>query len=134
MQTETERRSQRSNEPDEATQHQLEQVLRDFDLDTCILADAKGNLLQAPGRNPGLERALAAEAPKLAQNSTCRLMFSRLAHHQPSIRPNQITACEFRLQGAAYYVVGVGAMSAMRDVGVCRAILGIRRIRRQASA
>src|SRR5690606_306138 len=98
-----------------------------------ILADESGRLIGSPGRFPEFEEALAREAARLAHGSTCRLLFARL-NRVHRVRPNQVSAFEFRTHGTRYYVAAVGSMTAMREVGLLRAILGIRRIRREAAA
>lgn len=122
-----EKRRRRSADPLTATRYQLEQVVEDFDLDTCILVDDTGRLVQAPGLYPEFEEALAREAPRLANGSTCRLLYARL-NKTHRVRPNQVSAFEFRTRGKRMFVAGVGSMSTMREVGLLRAILGIRRI------
>lgn len=134
METSEERRNRRSADPTVATKFQLEQVLHDFDLDSVVLADEAGRLIQSAGRDESFQSALARETPRLAIGSHCRLLFARLSKVKPSIRANQISACEFRNDGKRYYVATVGAMTTMRDVGMYRAILGIRRIQREAVA
>ncbi len=126
-----ERRRRRSDDPGLATRYQLEQVVEDFDLDTCILVDESGTLIQGVGQAEDFEEVLARETPRLAHGSRCRLLFSRLNEHR-RVRPNQISACEFRSDGSRYFVTAVGSASTMRDVGMYRAILGIRRIRKQS--
>lgn len=124
-----ERRRRRSSNPDLAAKYQLEQVIQDFTLDTVVLTDEAGRLLHSAGRNrEEFEAALARETPRLAAGSHCRLLFARLTEVQPSIRSNQISACEFRTNGRRYFVAAVGAASTMRDVGMYRTILGLRRI------
>ncbi len=124
----TERRRQRSSSTELATRYQLEQVLADFDLDTVVLVDEAGRLVEGTGRDRAFEQILARETPRLAVGSHCRLLFARLNKLRPSVRANQISACEFRTGGKRYFVAAVGPASTMRDVGMYRAILGIRRI------
>ena len=129
MDRSNERRRRRSSNPDVATRYQLEQVIDDFSLDTVVLTDESGALLHSAGLSqPDFDQALAREAPRLAGGSRCRLLFARLNRLKQSIRPNQISACEFRTNGRRYYVATVGSASTMRDVGMYRAILGVRRI------
>lgn len=127
-----ERRRRRTADPNLATRYQLEQVVDDFDLDTCILVDESGALVQGVGQMEHFEEVLAHETPRLASGSRCRLLFSRLNEFR-RVRPNQISACEFRSDGQRYFVAAVGSASTMRDVGMYRAILGIRRIRKQVA-
>ena len=128
-----EKRRRRSSDPLIAARYQLEQVVHDFELDTCVLVDDSGRLVQAPGLYPEFEEALARETPRLANGSTCRLLFARL-NRIHRVRPNQVSACEFRAGGRRWYVAAVGSMSTMREVGVFRAILGLRRIEKHAAA
>ncbi len=125
------RRMRRSHDPLLATKFQLQRVVEDFELETCILVDEAGNLVETAGRHLEFEEALARETPRLAVGSNCRLLFARL-NKVHRVRPNQISACEFRVAGERWYVAAVGAASTMRDVGLYRAVLGIRRIRRAA--
>lgn len=124
----TERRRNRSSTADLATRYQLEQVIKDFDLDTVVLVDEAGRLVQGVGRDTAFDEVLARETPRLAVGSHCRLLFARLNRLRPSVRANQISACEFRTGGKRFYVAAVGSATTMRDVGMYRAILGIRRI------
>lgn len=124
----TERRHRRSASAELATFYQLEQVIQDFDLETVVLVDEAGRLVSGVGRDAVFDEVLARETPRLAAGSHCRLLYARLNRHRPSIRPNQISACEFRTAGRRYFVAVVGSMQTMRDVGMYRAILGIRRI------
>lgn len=123
-----ERRNRRSDSREQATKYQLEQVIRDFDLDTIVLADEAGRIVSSVGSDGSFDEVLARETPRLAVGSHCRLLYSRLNKHRPSVRPNQVSACEFRTQGRRLFVAAVGPASTMREVGMYRAILGIRRI------
>ena len=129
----TERRRHRSADPEVATRLQLEQVIADFDLDTVVLADEAGRLVSGVGHDSAFDELLARESARLAVGSHCRLLFARLSKVKPSIRPNQISACEFRTGGRRYFVAAVSAATTMRDVGMYRAILGIRRIQAEAA-
>jgi hypothetical protein len=124
----TERRRRRSSSADLATHYQLEQVIQDFDLDTVVLTDEAGQLVAGVGRDSAFAQMLARETPRLAVGSHCRLLYARLNQHRPSVRPNQISACEFRTAGRRYYICAVGSATTSREVGMYRAILGIRRI------
>ena len=124
----TERRRRRSSNSELAIQFQLEQVTRDFELDTVVLVDEAGKLVSGVGRDTSFDEVLARETPRLAAGSHCRLLFARLNQYRPSVRPNQVSACEFRTNGRRYFVAAIGSAKTMRDVGVYRSILGIRRI------
>ena len=128
-----ERRRRRSSSTELATRFQLEQVIDDFGLDTVVLVDEAGHLVEGAGRDTSFDHVLARETPRLAVGSQCRLLFSRLTKHRPSIRANQISACEFRTGGRRYFLATVGSASTMRDVGMYRAILGLRRIFAEAA-
>lgn len=123
-----EKRRRRSDRPEIATRYQLEQVVEDFQLMGCVFADEAGQLLNASDdeHTPFYEE-VAKASPRLAIGSECRLLFSKLSKLR-TIRPNQVSSCQFRYRGQTFYVTTLGAMSTMRDVGMYRAILGIRRI------
>lgn len=125
---ESERRRRRSSNIELAIEFQLEQATRDFDLDTIVLVDEAGRLVSGFASDLGFAEALARETPRLAAGSHCRLLFARLNQHRGSVRPNQVSACEFRIGGRRLYVAAIGSATTMRDVGVYRSILGIRRI------
>lgn len=123
-----EKRRRRTSNPELATRYQLEQVVEDFSLDGCVFADQSGALLNASDdQNSDWYSQIAKASPRLAIGSKCRLLFSKLSKHR-NLRPNQISSCAFKFQGETFYVTTVGSMSTMRDVGMYRAILGIRRI------
>jgi hypothetical protein len=125
-----ERRRQRSAERATALTYQLDQVVEDFDLEACLIADGQGSLLACcTGVDAELARTLAAVAPGLARERPTRtLVLPSLRRHLPELNETQFSACEFRAQGKRLFVVAVGRDALMKEVGIVRALLGVRRI------
>lgn len=122
-----EQRSNRSQQPDLAIHYQLKQLKADFGV-AAILVDEEGTLISASDQDEiKLYRALAAEVTKLAEGSTCRLLFSKLSEIK-NIQPNQISAKEFLVKGRRFYVITIGSSRLLRDIGSYRAFFGLRRI------
>ena len=128
--TTPERRSHRGQDASEAAHLQLQQVVRDFDLDECILCDDAGRLLATSGTASEFHRALAEASPRLAAGGACRLTYSRLNKFK-SIHPNQVSTCRFKTEGQTFFITALGTMSTMRDVGMYRAVIGLRRITKE---
>ena len=118
MQQSLDRRSRRTNDVELATQYQLEQIIEDFGVKSVVLVDAAGDVVAQCGDGSGCSR-LAESAFSLASG-----------HQRARRRPTRGDyACSFRRNGEAYIVAASGSQKEMREVGVFRAILGLRRIR-----
>ncbi|MFU8805379.1 MAG: hypothetical protein ACNA8W_16320 [Bradymonadaceae bacterium] len=125
-----EQRRKRSDERDTALLHQLDQVVEDFDLDTCLLTDASGKLIAASSKtDPDFSSALAAVSPALATGKLSQKHILKvLRRHAPELSRECVSVREFRAQGKRLYVAAVGKEVLMKEVGILRAILGTRRI------
>lgn len=117
------RRARRSEEPAEATRFQLEQVVRDFEIETCFVVDEAGEVLNSSCEPcPAMQR-LASWVPTLTRRSW----------RKPSAHPTidgfeDLAVSEFRIDGKRLYMAATGGSVTMRNVAVFRAILGMRRI------
>ena len=125
----SERRQRRTHIRQLALQYQLERVVDDFDMRTFAVADQDGFLLASSGRMPFAE-VLAAYAPTLSDNGAWQSdgVVSDLQSLEPELRWQDITVREFRASGHKLYLCAIGKVGTMKEVGIYRAILGIRRI------
>ncbi len=122
-----EQRSNRSQQPDLAIHYQLKQLKSDFGV-AAMLVDEDGVLISASDNDDmDFYRSLASEAAKLAEGSTCRLLFAKF-NEIKRIQPNQVSAKAFVVKGRKFYVITIGASSLSRDIGSYRAFFGLRRI------
>lgn len=118
MQQTEERRRRRTDDVELATQYQLEQIILDFGVDAVVLVDECGEVIAETGHH-GACRRLASNALRLAA-----------ADRQARRRVSGVDyACSFRRAGEQYVIAASGSQREMREVGVMRAILGLRRIR-----
>lgn len=100
-----ERRCRRSTEPLEAVHLQLLQVVREFSMEVCAVSDREGRVVAASC--PGDDRWLA-----FVENREAR----------------RVAVQEFYACGRPLYMVALGEPSLERDLGVLRAVMGVRRI------
>lgn len=107
-------RSRRSDDRFVATVFQLEQIIEDFDLAACVVVDESGRIVASVARN---EEHIdwTHEIPAIA----------RLGR-----RRRGVSVCEFRANGRPMFVATVGNKNGARDIGMYRAVLGLRRIHR----
>ncbi|MBA2664782.1 MAG: hypothetical protein H0U74_21015 [Bradymonadaceae bacterium] len=104
-------RRRRSGDRTLALNLQLEQVVNDFELGACLLADESGELIAA--------------------SHTCTTAYDKaLGALKASANGAQdgISVREFHASGSRYLVATSGQEPVMNEVGVYRAILGVRRI------
>ena len=113
-----ERRRQRSRNIEDATRFQLEQVINDFDLRSCLLMDEAGKVLGTAGETSRLEK-IVPKIPVLARESS----------------PDEegVYVCEFRADGHKLFIAAEGDLATFVTVGAYRALLGIRRIHANAA-
>lgn len=113
-----ERRRRRTDDVELATQYQLEQIIADFGVEAVVLVDDAGRVIAETGHETARQR-LASNAMRLAA-----------ADRKRRRRVQGVDfACSFRRSGEQYVVAAAGSEREMREVGVMRAILGLRRIR-----
>lgn len=125
-----ERRSRRSADPVLAIGFQLKQVIEDFSLDCCIIADDQGVI-----------EAMAPESPTVFMEKLSQVMptmalapeigpahLSILRSIRPDLRADQLSVCVFRAGGQRMFIAAVGDEAVMNEVAIMRAITGARRI------
>lgn len=120
------RRRQRSEDPAVAMKLQLEQVVKDFKLRACVVADEAGRLVSSSGEEVLLAQ-LAHCGVAIAANAATASTWQQL--EKSRVGRDQVTAMGFRAGGKRYVLTAAGQERTWRDVGVFRAILGLRRIR-----
>ncbi len=110
----TNMRRQRSEDRFVATVFQLEQVLKDFGLSACVVVDESGQIVASVAKDDE-ELNWSHEIPTLSRQGR---------------RRRGVSICEFRAAGRPMFVAAVGAALGSRDMGMYRAVLGLRRIHR----
>jgi hypothetical protein len=130
---EGERRRRRSEEPEVAVGYQLMQVVREFGLECCLIADESGRVVSAaPDRASPLMRSLGSLLPAMAMLPGSRdAHLRRLQDHRPELSGEEVTCCVFRAGGRRLYIAALGPEAVMNEVAIFRAILGARRIHRE---
>lgn len=110
--------------------YQLDQVVEDFGLEACLVADGSGKLVAvSSGVDPDFSSALAAVSAALVRGQPSMThILPILKRHMPHLEQESLSVCEFRAQGKRLYVAAIGREAMMKEVGVLRAILGVRRI------
>lgn len=128
------RRSRRTSCTDLAIGYQLDQVIKDFDLECCLIVDDTGRVIGTSPETPTpFMQTLAALVPSMAVVPDCREMhLDRLRQHRPDIESDEMTACVFRAGGRRLYIAAVGPEAVMNEVAIFRAITGTRRIHRSS--
>lgn len=126
------RRRRRSDEPCTAIAYQVEQVVDDFDLDSCIIVDADGNTVAA---SPGVEtpkmEAFAGLLPAICAVEGQRGAYLEHLHSAGwDIDADEMTSCVFRAGGRRLFIGAIGDEAVMNEVAIFRAITGARRIHR----
>ena len=128
-----ERRRRRSENPLQATRYQLAQVMEDFGLAACLIATEDGRLFAAPGRvdldEAELLAALAGEALRCDWSLGGQVA---LGSGDEPIEPTHLIVEEFWAWDQPLVMLALGAHGPPQKLSLYRAILGIRRIARQA--
>jgi hypothetical protein len=119
MQQSLDRRERRTDDVELATQYQLVQILADFGVSSVVLVDSADEVIAEAGEATGCAR--------LAENAFDLACGGRRTRRRPKNTTDY--ACSFRLNGESFIVAACGPQKEMREVGVFRAILGLRRIR-----
>lgn len=112
----TNRRGRRSEDRFVATVFQLEQVLQDFGLAACVVVDEAGHVVASVTKDYE-DLDWSHEIPMLARQNR---------------RRRGVSVCEFRAAGKALFIATVGHAHETRDIGMYRAVMGLRRIHRAA--
>lgn len=125
-----ERRSRRSKQTLTALTYQLEHILMNEDLRNIVLGDSSGQIIAGAGDHFESD-VLAAYAPMLSKsvNQRFRLqIFSRMEPLLPGVALENIYVRHFEVDGEPLFLTLCGDPGVYRDVGLYRAITGIRRI------
>ena len=124
------RRRQRSDEPQVALCYQLQQVLTDFALEYCVIADETGTTVaEASCLSSDLGEEFATLLPTMAKLTEHRPRFiDQLRRHKPDLKDDELTACVFRAGGRRMFIGAIGSEAVMNEVAIFRAITGARRI------
>ena len=125
-----ERRTRRSELTLEALTYQLEHIYERESLHNFTLADERG-LVVAQAGNPHESEVIAAYTPVLAESvdeRSRRQVLSGLNTIAPTLTPDSIHIREFTVDDSRLFLTLVGRPGVYRDVGLYRAITGVRRI------
>jgi len=130
-----ERRRLRSPNLARAMELLLAAVGEAFNLSHAVVADHSG-LMQASWGDPDDGHALAAYAPMLHRTMDPLIrerIIETLAQYIPRADSSRIAIRHFTCGGESLYVCVLGDPGASKDVALCRALSGARRILAQAS-
>ena len=125
-----ERRYRRSHQPLTALTYQLEHIFEKEKLCNFTLGDSNGLIVASAG-NPVESEVLAAYAPMLAKSVARRFrrqVLSRVESMMPGITPESVHVRQITVDGQPLYLTLAGRPGIYRDVGLYRAITGVRRI------
>ena len=124
------RRRRRSKQTLTALSHQLEHIFEQQDLHNFTLGDERGLVIAQAGNNHESE-VFAAYAPVLCRSRNGRYrsqVLSRINSIVPTITADSIHVRQFTVDGEPLFLTLVGRPGVYRDVGLYRAITGVRRI------
>lgn len=125
-----ERRRVRSTNASRAMNYLFEAITDTTEISDLALADSRGLLLVHSGSEPACD-VLAAYAPLLTKtlDSDARhQLLGTMASYVNDASPDRITVRRFAHHGEELYVCALGGETVSKDVAVCRAIRGARRI------
>lgn len=138
------RRRVRSQQRQEATRLQLAHVAGEFELGLCAVSDVDGNLVASSLEGQSAQNEVAQVMALLGTLQDRQRFGESVARHaertlvgelrQKGVEVNasrRVTVREFHAQGQRLYLTAVGEPTTMKEVGIYRAILGIRRIWQQ---
>ena len=130
-----ERRRRRSSQTLQALTYQLEHIFERENLHNFTLGDTRGLVVAQAGDTHESE-VLAAYAPMLAQSLNERYrqqVLSRVNSVIPTTTLDSIHVRRFVVEGEELFLTLVGRPGVYRDVGLYRAITGVRRILDQSA-
>lgn len=124
------RRRRRSGDLELAIGYQLDRVLKDFDLQCCLIVDESGSsIASAPDSPTPLMERFGALLPVMATITENREQhFDQLREICPELKDDELTACVFRAGGRRLFIGAIGSEAVMNEVAIFRAITGARRI------
>ncbi|MGM0558279.1 MAG: hypothetical protein ACQEVA_17985 [Myxococcota bacterium] len=115
------RRRRRSDDADTALRYQLEQVVQDFDLTSCILSDTEGRVV-AEAHDFHDEPEDPAAVDPMTQDTIID------GSSTPIDVTDDIDCLEFRSEGTRFFITAQGQDDSMREVALYRVVLGAKRI------
>ena len=126
-----ERRRVRSTNPNQAMGHLFATIARDNAVEHLALADQRGLLLVHSGQQETCD-VLAAYAPLLSKTvdpSSREVLLDTMTGYLAEARPERIAVRRFDHGGEPLFLCAlITSTSAAKDVAVCRAVSGARRI------
>ena len=131
-----ERRTRRSKQTLTALTYQLEHILIHEELRNIVLGDSSGQTIAGAGDHFESE-VLAAYAPMLSKSVNQRFrqqIFTRMEPLMPGTTLENIYVRQFEVDGETLFLTLSADPGVYRDVGLYRAITGIRRILDQSPA
>lgn len=115
------RRRRRSDDVDTALRYQLEQVIQDFNLTSCVLSDQDGRVV-----------AEAHDFDNVPDDPTGVDAMTQDTIIDGSSTPIDVTddidCVEFRSAGTPFFITAQGQDDSMREVALYRVVLGAKRI------
>lgn len=125
-----ERRRRRSDQTLTALTYQLEHIYRNEGLRNFTLANTSGLVIASAG-DPLESEVLAAYAPLLARSVERRFrhqVIARIQNLLPDLKAEALHVRQFQVDGEVLFLTLAGKPGVYRDVGLYRAITGVRRI------
>jgi hypothetical protein len=136
------RRQHRSVQLEEATRLQLARVAGEFDLGLCAVSDQDGRLVACAAAAPqegelvallGALQDRARFGDTIARHAERTLIDQLKRRGVAVVGQGRVTVREFHAAGHRLYLTALGEPGTMLEVGIYRAILGIRRIWQQSA-
>ena len=115
------RRRRRSDEQDTALRYQLEQVIQDFHLTSCVLSDTEGRVLAEAHDFDDEPEAPTAVDPMIAGHDHRLEWHAHRRHRRHRLRG-------VPLGGRPLFITAQGQDDSMREVALYRVVLGAKRI------
>ncbi len=137
----SDRRQRRSYDRDTATHYLLVHVADQFGLEAFAIADEDGALQATSTDSPSgdaLSTLLAQYSPALScrvntpRSALLEALETDLEHLGMGWTQDEVMVREFHVDGQRMLLTAVGEPGTMREVGVYRTIMGIRRIWHEA--
>lgn len=125
-----ERRRRRSDQTLTALTYQLEHIFKNEGLRNFTLANMSGLVVASAG-DPLESEVLAAYAPLLARSVERRFRHQVIARIQkliPDMSAESLHIRQFTVDGEPLFLTLAGKPGVYRDVGLYRAVTGVRRI------
>jgi hypothetical protein len=131
-----ERRRKRSKEACEAIALQLTHILEQEGLRNFTLGDGRGLVIASAGAGEESD-VMAAYAPMIAgcvDKSRREAIFAKIRQFVPGVFEETCHVKAFEIDGEEFYLTILGAPGIYQQVGLYRAVTGVRRILRQTAS